>query len=320
MAPLADPPDPSSATVPARSPAGYAPRMSETVGRIRLLALLGELTPNGPVELTPDRPLRELGIDSLGWAELAAAIQGEWGVDLAGLQVGPETRLGEVLRAVEGSDGPPAGPRPRLGRLQGTADVLGGRALRWWFRLQVEGAEHVPVAGPAVLAMNHESALDIPIIVTACPRRITFMAKRELYKNVFVSWALRQLGGFSVDRARFDLRAIDAALEAIGSGLIVGMYPEGTRSPGRLEPFLPGAGWLAVRTGAPLVPCSISGTDRARAATRPGRVRVRVRFHAPIRVEPQTDPGSRRRMAEELTRRLRREIGGSLPRAGLLGR
>lgn len=290
--------------------------MSEGGRRDRVLALVRELSADGRRELAPGMRLSEIGIDSLAWAELGAAVEGELGVDLSGLDVDPDSPLEDVLLAV--SNGTTAvriaaGRRPRA--LQATADLLGGWALRWWFDLRVDGAQHVPATGPAVLAMNHESALDIPMIVTACPRRITFMAKRELFKNRLVTWALRELGGFPVDRGRFDLRAIDVALEAIGRGLVVGMYPEGTRSPGRLEPFLPGAAWLAVKTGAPLVPCSISGTEQAGRATRPGRVRVRVRFREPVHVAVEPEPAARRRVAEELTDRLRRDLGTALGRA-----
>ena len=130
--------------------------------------------------------------------------------------------------------------------------LVSGRPLRWWLDLEVVGAEHVPERGPAVLAMNHQSALDIPIAVIACPRRITFMAKEELFRNGVASWSLECLAGFRVDRGRFDVRAVRLALAVIRRGEVLGMYPEGTWSPGELLPFLHGAAWVAVRTGTPL--------------------------------------------------------------------
>ncbi|GIU99611.1 MAG: 1-acyl-sn-glycerol-3-phosphate acyltransferase [Actinomycetota bacterium] len=219
----------------------------------------------------------------------------------------------------EAEPGPSPGGRgglPRaVGRLQGFADLLGGWALRWWLDLRVEGAEHVPARGAAIVAMNHESALDIPVAAVACPRRITFMAKRELFRGPFTSWALERLGGFRVERERYDLRAVRIALEVLRRGEVLGMYPEGTRAPGELLPFLPGSAWLALRTGAPLVPTAILGTERAADATRPRRVRVQVRFGEPIRVAPVREPGERRRRAEALTRELRARIEGLLARA-----
>ena len=111
---------------------------------------------------------------------------------------------------------------------------------------------------------------------------------------------------------RFDLSAVDVALGALARGDVLGMYPEGTRSPGVLLPFLHGAAWVALRAGAPLVPCSITGTERARDAKFPGRVRVRVRFHPPIEVVRIDDPHARRRQAEALTAQLREAIDAGL--------
>ncbi len=280
------------------------------------LALMREL--GGPGAADPDGSMRlsDLGMDSLSFAELSAALEQEFGLDLARADLDASNTVGEVLLAVErsperaGPIGLPAG----TGRLQRLADSLGGPPLGWWVGLRVDGAEHVPRSGPAIVAMNHESALDIPIAVLACPRGITFMAKRELFKNAFVAWALRELGGFIVERDRFDVAAVEMALAVLAADGVLGMYPEGTRSPGRLLPFLDGAAWLALRTGAPIVPCAISGTEDGRRASRPRGVRVQVSFALPIEVAPVADPHERRSRATQLTARLRHEISSRLPR------
>lgn len=294
------------------------------MGRVRRRALelvaefAGAAGGSGALEVS--RSLSELGIDSLGAAELALVLEEELGVVVGAPGLDGGATLGDLLELVaraEDGKGPPrprALPRP-VGRLQGLADALGGRALRWWLDLRVEGAEHVPPRGPAIVAMNHESALDIPVAVVACPRRITFMAKRELFKGPFASWALERLGGFRVERERYDLRAVRAALEVLRGGGLLGMYPEGTRAPGELLPFLSGTAWLALRTGAPIVPTAILGTERASEATRPRRVRVRVRFGEPIEVDVETGPRERRRRADALTRELRARIARLLGRA-----
>ncbi|MGZ8605466.1 MAG: 1-acyl-sn-glycerol-3-phosphate acyltransferase [Actinomycetota bacterium] len=290
--------------------------MSDAAREARVLGLVRELS--GPGARRPGRGvrLREAGLDSLGFAELALALERDLGVDLSRTDLGEDDRIEDLLRAVtRPAPRPSPGALPEgTGRLQALADALGGGPVRWWFRLAVTGADRLPRRGPAVLAMNHESALDIPVIVVACPRRITFMAKKELFKNPPVSWALRGLGGFRVDRDRFDLPAVDAALAALHRGDVLGMYPEGTRSPGTLAPFLPGAAWIALRTGVPLVPCSISGSEDARRATRPGRVRIRVVFHEPIWVERTDDPEERRRVAAILTGRVRDAVEAGLGR------
>ena len=130
--------------------------------------------------------------------------------------------------------------------------------------------------------MNHESALDVPLAVVACPRPITFMSKKDLYKNALASWALHELGGFRVDRRRFDLESVRIAVAAIRRGDVLGMYPEGTRAPGALLPFLPGAAWLALAMGAPLVPLRSPyrpnhGGKSSRSGAGAGRVRPRAR-------------------------------------------
>ncbi|MEX2204073.1 MAG: lysophospholipid acyltransferase family protein [Actinomycetota bacterium] len=289
--------------------------MSQAGRRERALALVQELA-GADVRIEPGMRLDGAGLDSLAFAELAAALERELGVDLAFESVEGTDRIEDVMRAVENAPtatGRTALPRG-IGSLQGPADVLGGWALRWWFRVRIEGAVHVPRRGPAIVAMNHESALDVPLVVAASRRPITFMAKKELFKNGFASWSLNSLGAFRVDRDRFDLVAVQRALAVLERADVLGMYPEGTRSPGRLLPFLHGAAWLALHAGVPLVPCSISGTEHAGRATSPGRVPVRIRFHEAIAVERSDDPAERRRRAAQLTARLREAIEADLRR------
>lgn len=282
----------------------------------RALDALGALSSGGPARPSPGDTLAAAGIDSLAFVELAMSLERDLGIDLGDARLDQDSTVDDLVRVVEeaGARVHPGGLPPGTGGIQGFADRIGGPALRWWFRLRVDGAAHVPETGPCVLAMNHESALDIPIIVVACPRRITFMAKKELYRNAVAASALRRLGGFRVDRDRFDLPAVRTALAAVDRGDVLGMYPEGTRSPGALLPFLHGAAWVALARGVPLVPCSISGTERAREAARPRRVSVRVAFHPPLRVDRVDDPVQRRRRATELTSDLRGAVARGLDR------
>jgi 1-acyl-sn-glycerol-3-phosphate acyltransferase len=288
--------------------------MRELAPRERALDLLGDLAGDGIDRADDDVALADAGVDSLAFVELAMTLERDLGLDLGPARLEATSTVGDLVRVVESAAASrPAAALPAgIGGLQGLADAFGGPALRWWFRLRVDGASHVPARGPAVLAMNHESALDIPIAVVACPRRVTFMAKKELYKNAFVAWALRRLGGFRVDRDRFDLPAVRAALASIDRGDVLGMYPEGTRSPGSLLPFLHGAAWVALARGVPIVPCSISGTERAHEANRPRRVAVRVAFHPPLPADRVDDPVERRRRAVELTAELREVVAGAL--------
>lgn len=279
----------------------------------RLGALLGAILERDAEEMTPGRRLAELGFDSLAYAELAPAVLAELGVRLP--DAGPDevTTLDDLVRVVRRARIPGPGSGQELdgtGRWQRPARALGGAALRWWFSVRVEGADRLPPSGPAVLAMNHESFLDIPLIAAVSPRRITFMAKRELFKNRVASRLLRELGGFPVDRDRFDLRAVDLAVEVIRRGGLLGMYPEGTRAAGQMLPFLPGAAWVALRTGASILPVAIEGTDRAMPPEQrwPRRAQVHVTIGDAIPVDVEDDPGRRRRDAALLTERLEGEI------------
>ena len=283
--------------------------------------------------VTAETGLGELGFDSLAYAELAAAAEGRLGLVLPedgvkGLEVvGDLVALARMARAGEREDGSPGdgGLEARvsaralphgLGRLQRTSDVVGGTLLRSWFRISVRGREHMPADGPAILCMNHESWLDIPVAVIASHRRISFMAKQELFRSRLGGFFLHEMGGFRVDRDAFDLKAIRLALTVLARGEVLGMYPEGTRKPGVLLPFLPGAAWLALRTGAPLVPMAIRGTEVAwpRGQRVPKRVPIEVVLDPAIEVEPVDDPVKRRVEAEDLTVRLRavfeRLLGG----------
>jgi 1-acyl-sn-glycerol-3-phosphate acyltransferase len=289
--------------------------MSADLDIERAAAMISELAREGA--FVPSARLDDIGFDSLAFVELAAALEGSSGPDLVDADLSERSTVEDVLRAVELArrGGVPRTGMPRgLGRLQPFAKTAGGWALRWWFRLEIFGSEHVHRTGPVVLAMNHESALDIPMAVVACPRPITVMSKKELFKNAFVSRALHELGGFRVDRGRFDLGSVRTAIAALERGDVLGVYPEGTRAPGALLPFLPGAAWAALATGAPLVPCAISGTDRTAQARAPGRVRVRIEFAPAIEVPATDDPRERRLAAAELTEELRSRIESRLAR------
>jgi len=262
----------------------------------------------------PGVALATFGFDSLAYAELGAALSESRGIDLldAGL-IRIET-LEDLKDAVEQAAAHPgaAGELVPLtfGTRQRFAKSTMSGLLRWWFDLEVVGAELMPSTGPVVLCMNHESILDIPAVAVGSTRPITFMAKRELFRSPAVSRAWGRLGAFSVDRDLFDLRAIRIGLEVVRRGEVLGMYPEGTRKPGTLLEFLSGAPWIALSTGAPLLPCAIAGTERAlpRGKRMPRRIPIRVTFLPPVEVEPVDDPVKRRAEAERLAADLRESI------------
>jgi 1-acyl-sn-glycerol-3-phosphate acyltransferase len=272
----------------------------------------------------PEARLADLGLDSLALAELVFALEERFEVPLATAGVTEGLTVRELAALVQERRATAAGPaghggqeRRRVpagvGGIQGVTKRALGWLVRWQSRLEVRGAGHVPASGPAIVAANHRSMLDIPLLVVASPRPIVFMAKRELFGDPVRRVVLHALGGFPVRRQTADVRAVDVGVAVLERGGVLGLYPEGTRSrSGRMLPFLDGAAWFALRTGAPLVPCGISGTARSPDGRWRLRKEVTVAFGPPIRVEPVADPVARRARARELTTELLAAVTGLL--------
>ena len=240
----------------------------------------------------PEATLAELGLDSLGMADLALWLEERFGVRLSDV---PDMELRTVADVVSAAGGGvAAGPRvpAGLGRIQPWSKGAAGPVFAWHTRLEVRGQENMPPTGPVVLACNHPSFLDIPLLVIASPRAFGRL--------------LHELGGFPVRREIADLRAVDVGLAVLERGDVLGVYPEGTRNYGRdLLPFLRGAAWLSLVTGAPIVPCGIVGTERMPPGHRKLlRRRARVAFGTPIDQGPEPDALARRKKTVSITDRL----------------
>jgi 1-acyl-sn-glycerol-3-phosphate acyltransferase len=195
-------------------------------------------------------------------------------------------------------------------------ELSGGlaRFLIWLLgRLELHGVENVPTSGPVILAANHLSNADPVIIAAVLPRATVFMAKRELLRLPGMMWVVREFGSFTVRRGTADREAIRRALQALVEGRALGLFPEGTRSrSGALgEPYA-GVGMLALRTGAPVVPIGISGTDQVspfKILWRRPRIVVRVGEPIPT---PRVS-GALRGAAHEYTERVMEAIAELLP-------
>ena len=129
-------------------------------------------------------------------------------------------------------------------------------------KFEVVGREHVPMEGPLILASNHLNNADPPMVALAVPRHPTFMAKQEMIKWPIVGPAFRMFGAFPVRRGEADLSALRAATEIVNSGAMLVMFPEGTRSrTGGLTKGHAGTALIALRTGAPVLPVAITGSE-----------------------------------------------------------
>ncbi len=129
-------------------------------------------------------------------------------------------------------------------------------------RLRVTGLEHVPETGPVILVSNHLNWTDIPMIGLRLKRLTHFMAKAELFQKPPIKWLVIGLGAFPVRRGEADRQAIKQADEVLKAGQVLVIFPEGTRSRSRkMKEGLAGVALIALRSGAPIVPVGISGSD-----------------------------------------------------------
>jgi 1-acyl-sn-glycerol-3-phosphate acyltransferase len=154
-----------------------------------------------------------------------------------------------------------------------------------FFRLlgdwEVEGHENVPSSGAVLITPNHLSFLDPPLVGCALRRPGWFMAKADLFKIPGLRWLIRGMHAYPVKRGVPDRASVKRTLQYLKEGEIVCVFPEGTRSlTGALGPVEMGIGMLAVKSGAPIVPVGLRGTDRMlpRDAKRVYRAKIRVRF------------------------------------------
>jgi 1-acyl-sn-glycerol-3-phosphate acyltransferase len=198
---------------------------------------------------------------------------------------------------------------------------FGGRAvLRAFFRLacrlEVEGRENMPARGGAILAANHISYLDPPLVGAAMSRVTHFMAKSELFGVPVLGWFLRRVNCFAVRRGTADRRALRTATDLLRSGELVLIFPEGTRSrDGRLMPAELGLGMVALRSGAPVVPIGITGTGRALPRRvpllRPAKVRVRI--GEPLRFDDLAGRAGDREALQQVAQRVTQAVAALLP-------
>ena len=170
--------------------------------------------------------------------------------------------------------------------------VLLGPLLRLLFRPRVTGLEHIPAEGGAILAANHVSFLDPLLLPLVVPRRrVMFLAKVKYIDKPLLHWFLRSVGVIPV--ATDDpAGAVAAGVRAVRDGRLVGIFPEGTRSPdGRLRQGKTGVARIAIQAGVPVIPAGITGTDLAfpRGAWLPRPRSVRISFGPPIRFPASQD-------------------------------
>lgn len=182
---------------------------------------------------------------------------------------------------------------------------------RAFWRLRVEGLEHVPAEGPFVLAPVHRSNVDTFLVAAVTRRRLRYMGKESLFRRRFWAWLFGALGAFPVRRGTADREALARCVEVLRGGEPLVVYPEGTRRTGpEVVELFDGAAHLAARTGVPIVPVGIAGSEEAMPlrARLPRRAHVRLVVGPPLPAPATEGARASRRAVRELTARLRDEL------------
>lgn len=136
--------------------------------------------------------------------------------------------------------------------------------FKTFFQLEVKGREHIPKSGGFILASNHVSYLDPIAVGVASPRKLNYMARHDLFSNLFFARLLYSVGAFPVKRESADLSALKEAMRRLRNGGALVIFPEGSRrfnwTPAEPEP---GIGFLAHKLNVPVVPAFVKGTEIA---------------------------------------------------------
>ncbi len=154
-----------------------------------------------------------------------------------------------------------------------------------FFGLKVEGKENIPKKGGVLIASNHISYLDPIVAGLACPRRLFFLAKKELFDNPLFSHLIKSVGAIPIKRGYADLRALREAMRKIDEGKALLVFPQGRRTKRLDDGIKRGIILIAKKTGAPVVCAHIQGTDKAlpRGAKRIMFEKIKVVFFPPVR-------------------------------------
>ena len=201
----------------------------------------------------------------------------------------------------------------------------GRRASRWLIRRRYDVREHgmanVPPRGPAIVAANHTGVIDGPLLAIFGPRPVHALTKEEMFRGRLGRF-LRLSGQIELDRFAADLRAIRVCRHVLEHGGVVGIFPEGNRGAGDLDGHRNGAAYLALVTGAPVVPLMMFGTrppGGGRDALPERGARIDHVYGAPFRVEREPWPRTRARVAavgDALHVRMREELSAGLTLTG----
>lgn len=181
-------------------------------------------------------------------------------------------------------------------------------------RWKVNGKENIPDQGAVLVVANHLNLADPPLLAVSLRRKVTFMAKKELFRFRFIGYFMGSFGAFPVHRGRLDRKALRQADQVLAQGQTLIMFPEGMRSrSGKLGPAFSGSALVALRSSAPLLPIGISGTEKIRGVGWiPHRPEITVNIGPPFHLPPARTKLTKVELAE-LTTYIMEHIAGLLP-------
>ena len=152
--------------------------------------------------------------------------------------------------------------------------------LRLFAHWEVSGSQNVPPMGPLIVVANHQSNIDPALLGASLSRNLFFLAKETAFSNPPARWLLNNYGAYPLKRGKIDIAAIRWALTKLSTDKTIVLFPEGTRSPGKMKKALSGVTLLALKSGAPILPVGITGTERlgpiVRVAFPTGNIRVNI--------------------------------------------
>jgi 1-acyl-sn-glycerol-3-phosphate acyltransferase len=195
------------------------------------------------------------------------------------------------------------------------SNYLQGLTLRTFADWQVTGKDNVPPRGPLIVVANHQSNFDPPLLCASLPRRVSFLAKKSLFKSAIPSWFLRSYGAYPVDRGGADIGAYRWALRQLDAGQMIVIFPEGTRTRGGMRKAHPGVARLALSTGVSLLPVGMTGTERLGTVLRvfnpTGKIRVNI---GPPFAVPNIDGRPGPDVLKSITDMIMQRVAAQLPR------
>lgn len=149
--------------------------------------------------------------------------------------------------------------------------------FKFVYRLEVQGKENIPEDNSYIIAANHLSTLDPPLVCSIMNRAVAYMAKKELFENLFLRWWLNWLGAFAVDREKLGVSTIKTVMTIKKTGWVLGIFPQGTRQePGEISNITKGFASLAKSTKCGILPVGITGTQEVKRLPFTGKIVVKI--------------------------------------------